>query len=108
MKAMQQQQLIQIYLPLYDPAGKALPESLFEEVTSLLTERFGGLTKYTRSPAEGLWKEKPQKTVKDDILIYEVLAASLDQDFWLDYKEKLKKQFKQDELLISCASVTIV
>jgi hypothetical protein len=108
MAAMQQRQLIQIYLPLYDPAGLALPESLFQEVANVLTERFGGLTKYTRSPAEGLWKEDEQKTVKDDILIYEVLAPNLDESFWQDYKEKLKTQFKQEELLISCASVTIV
>ena len=108
MAAMQQRQLIQIYLPLYDSAGRALPESLFQEVTTVLTERFGGLTKYTRSPAERLWKEDEQKTVKDDILIYEVLAPDLDEMFWQDYKEKLKKQFKQEELLISCASITIV
>ena len=108
MAAMQQRQLIQIYLPLYDPAGLALPESLFQEVANVLTERFGGLTRYTRSPAEGLWKEDEQKTVKDDILIYEVLAPNLDESFWQDYKEKLKTQFKQEELLISCASVTIV
>lgn len=108
MKAMQQRQLIQIYLPLYDPAGNALPEQLFQEVTSLLTEKFGGLTKYTRSPAEGLWKEATQKTVKDDIIIYEVLAPELDEAFWQAYKEKLMTQFRQEELLISCASITIV
>jgi len=108
MAGMQQCQLIQIYLPLYDTAGEAIPASLFQEVTDVLTDRFGGLTKYTRSPAEGLWKEAEEKTVKDDILIYEVIAPDLDATFWQDYKEVLKRQFKQEELLISCASVTIV
>lgn len=105
---LQPQRLIQIYLPLYDPKGKALPESLYKEIKDTLTEKFGGLTMYTRSPAEGFWKEEQEKTVKDDILIYEVLTPEMEKDFWLPYKEKLKKLFKQEELLISCASVTIV
>lgn len=107
-QTLQPQHQIQIYLPLYDPAGKALPESLYSKIKETLTEKFGGLTMYTRSPAEGLWKEGQENTVKDDILIYEVLAPELDKTFWLPFKEELKKQFKQQEVLISCAAVTIV
>ena len=107
-RTLQPQRLIQIYLPLYDPSGKAFPEKHYSEIKETLTEKFGGLTMYTRSPAEGLWKEEKENTVKDDILIYEVLGPELDKAFWLGYKEKLKKLFKQEELLISCASVTIV
>ncbi len=106
--SMSAQRLIQVYLPLYDPSGKSLPEKLFHEVKTALTEKFGGLTMYTRSPAEGLWKETEQKTVKDDLVIYEVMAVDLDEVFWKEYKEQLKKQFKQDELLITVASIITV
>lgn len=106
--SMQQTRMIQLYLPLYDPEGKAFPASAYEGIKKELTEKFGGLTMYTRSPAEGLWKENTQKTIKDDILIYEVIARELDQDFWPAYKNKLKKKFNQEELLIRCASIIIV
>ena len=102
------QRLIQVYLPLYDPSGKPLPEKLFENVKTTLTEKFGGLTMYTRAPAEGLWKETEQKTVKDEIVIYEIMCPELDEAFWKDYKAQLKKQFKQEELLISVASIITV
>lgn len=105
---MQHTRMIQLYLPLYDPEGRAFPPSDYDGIKKELTEKFGGLTMYTRSPAIGLWKENAEKIVKDDILIYEVIAPELEQDFWPAYKEKLKKKFKQDEILIRCASIIIV
>jgi hypothetical protein len=40
--------------------------------------------------------------VKDDIIIYEVLAEALDRGWWGDYKEKLEDIFRQQEILIRC------
>jgi hypothetical protein len=105
---MQHAQLIQIYLPIYDAQGKTFSEASYEKIKTKLTEQFGGLTMYTRSPAVGLWKDDPQSTVKDDIVIYEVVAEELDQTFWSNYKNELKDQFKQDELLIRCSAITII
>jgi inorganic pyrophosphatase len=107
-QSMQTSCMIQVYLPLYDPAGTAFPQSHFDKIKKELTDKFGGLTMYTRSPAEGLWKENEQKVVKDDILIYEVIAKELEQDFWLEYKNSLKKTFKQEELLIRSTLITTV
>lgn len=107
-QSMQNLRMIQIYLPLYDPDGKAFPQRYYEKIKEELNEKFGGLTMYTRSPAEGLWKEDQQKTVKDDLLILEVIASELEQDFWRQYKHNLKKIFKQEELLINCASIVII
>jgi hypothetical protein len=45
--------LIQILLPLYDNAGAPLPRELYDDVREELTRRFGGLTAFTRAPAEG-------------------------------------------------------
>ncbi len=47
--------LVQILLPLYDNAGAPLPRALYDRVREELSRRFGGLTAFTRSPAEGLW-----------------------------------------------------
>jgi hypothetical protein len=45
--------LVQILLPLNDNDGRALAKDLFETVARELTERFGGVTAYTRAPADG-------------------------------------------------------
>jgi hypothetical protein len=47
--------LVQILLPIYDNQGSKLASEFYSRVRSELTERFGGLTAYTRAPAEGLW-----------------------------------------------------
>ena len=49
--------LIQILLPLYDNQGNELPQMEFRRVSSELSHRFGGLTAFTRAPAEGVWRE---------------------------------------------------
>lgn len=49
--------LVQILLPLFDNEGDALPAEHFDTVSRDLTERFGGVTAYTRSPDEGRWKD---------------------------------------------------
>lgn len=45
--------LIQLFLPLYDNDGQAFAKPLFDTVRGELTERFGGVTAFVRSPAVG-------------------------------------------------------
>jgi hypothetical protein len=47
--------LIQFYLPVYDNDGRAFGRARFDEVRSELTEHFGGVTAYVRTPAVGEW-----------------------------------------------------
>jgi hypothetical protein len=93
-------QLIQILLPLYSPAGEAFPAAHYTGIRQALTEKFGGITTYARSPATGLWKENEAKTVRDDLVVYEVLAPELDRDWWGRYKAGLEETFRQQEILI--------
>jgi inorganic pyrophosphatase len=104
----QADKLFQIYLPRNQENGKPFSEERFKKVKTELTERFGGLTMYTRAPAKGLWKDEGEKTVSDDILIFEVMASEYDQEFWKDYKAELEKKFKQDEVLIRCSTIQTV
>jgi hypothetical protein len=91
--------LVQILLPLADNEGKALPWKLHDEIRTELTERFRGLTAYTRAPAEGTWK--PRSGVKrDEIIVYEVMVASLDVGWWKRYKKRLEKLFRQEQVII--------
>jgi hypothetical protein len=100
--------IIQLLLPLYTNEGEQLPKSLFEKVSVQLTEKFGGLTSFTRSPAVGLWKENEEKTVRDEIVIYEVMTDTLDTSWWQTYRNQLCTLFKQEEMVIRASSIHLL
>jgi hypothetical protein len=99
--------LIQILLPLYDNAGNAFGEELYIKVRTELTERFGGLTAFTRAPAQGLWRSDG-KTTHDDIVVFEVMAAEIDKEWWANYRLGLEASFRQDTIIIRVQDVTIL
>ena len=91
--------LVQILLPLYDNTGQRFSSETYGEVRADLIRQFGGLTAYTRAPAEGLW-EKKSNINKDDIVIVEVMVETLDRKWWRGYCERLEALFRQDQLVI--------
>ena len=91
--------LVQLLLPLKDPDGKPFPRAFYRQVREVLTERFGGLTAYTRAPAEGLW-DAGDEVAHDDIVVYEVMADDLDRAWWGEYRLALERQFDQEELVV--------
>jgi hypothetical protein len=97
--------LVQILLPLFDNEGQALPRQLYDRVFRALTERFGGATAFTRSPAEGAWKEPGAGTSRDQVVIFEVMAERLERDWWAAYRRQLEADFKQEKILIRAMGV---
>lgn len=100
--------LIQVLLPLYDNDGRPLSKDLFRAVAAELADRFGGLTAYTRAPAEGLWKEDEETTARDDIVIYEVMADRLDRAWWKTYRSGLEARFRQEQVVVRAQVVEIL
>lgn len=100
--------LIQILLPLYDNSGKPFSHKEYVRVRDELAERFGGITAYIRSPAEGLWRETPTMTVRDDIVIYEVMTEGLDRQWWQIYRQELTARFRQDLLIVRVSEVQLI
>ena len=92
--------LVQILLPLYDNEQNPQPPDQFRRVRRELTDRFGGITLYTRAPAEGTWKLNDNHTTRDDIVIVEVMAPDLDCDWWASYRHDLEARFRQDLIVI--------
>jgi hypothetical protein len=92
--------LVQLLLPLKDQDGKPFPRSQYRKIRKVLTERFGGLTAYTRAPAEGLWDQGDDEVAFDDIVVYEVMVPELDRDWWRAYREGLERDFDQEELVV--------
>jgi hypothetical protein len=100
--------LIQILLPLYDNEGQAQPRELFQRVRAELTDRFGGLTAYTRAPAAGHWHEAPNKTAHDEIVIYEIMTDELDVTWWQWYRKRLEAKFRQDQVVVRAQEVRLL
>lgn len=100
--------LIQILLPLYDNEGKPFTQDEFLKVRDGLSERFGGITTYMRSPARGLWKETKDTTVHDDIVIYEVMTETLDRAWWTRYRKQLTASFRQALLIVRVSEVELL
>ena len=92
--------LVQILLPLFDNAQQPLPRELYRAVMGELTERFGGLTALTRAPAEGLWQDEETRTSRDEIVVYEVMAETLDVDWWQTYRQSLECRFRQERVVV--------
>jgi hypothetical protein len=74
--------LIQLRLPLHDNDNQAFPSEYFDVVRRTLTERFGGVTAFLRSPAVGLWKEGEEELKHDEVVMFEVITRELDRDWW--------------------------
>lgn len=100
--------LIQIFLPLHDNGGKGFPSSHYLNIREEMTRRFGGLTAFTRAPAEGLWKDETNRLAKDDIVIFEVMIPELDETWWRAYKQSLERLFAQDEIVIRVQSIALL
>jgi hypothetical protein len=92
--------LIQILLPLYDNNKQYLSRKLYDDIRNQLKDKFGGVTFYRHSPAEGLWKDEGGETNYDEVIIAEVMTDKLEKDWWQQYKDNLEKFFKQDEVVI--------
>ena len=91
--------LVQILLPV-SVDGAPIASSRFAEVARELTGRFGGLTAYTRAPAEGLWHSPEGGTAEDQVVVYEVMAEELDRAWWAEYRQTLEARFEQDEVVV--------
>jgi len=92
--------LVQLLLPIRDESGRRFPRELYDSLANELTDRFGGVTAYTRAPAAGLWEENSGRKVRDDVIIYEVMAAELHESWWKAMRNRLEKLFQQDELVV--------
>ena len=90
--------LVQILLPLRKCDGSDVPAALFAEVRDELTQRFGGVTAYSRSPATGLWKNTEAEVEREQVIMVEVVVDAFDRGWWTQYREGLARRFDQEEI----------
>ncbi|GAA0535051.1 hypothetical protein FHS83_003139 [Rhizomicrobium palustre] len=99
--------LIQILLPLSDNDGQPYDEQLMQGLQHRLTERFGGVTAYSRAPAEGWWSAGGMRT-KDDIIVVEVMARDFDRAWWRALKQELEDSLRQEEIVIRAQALELL
>ena len=92
--------LVQLLLPLRDNDGAPFPRIVFEQVRAELTERYGGVTAYLRSPASGVWKDEEGEVARDEVVMVEVMVGRLERRWWADYRRVLEERFRQAELVV--------
>jgi hypothetical protein len=98
--------LIQLLIPLHDNHKQPFPTAYFSKVREDLTNCFGGVTAFVRSPALGLWKEDSDQINRDEVIMFEVLTEQLDRNWWADYRKQLQEKFRQEEVLVWASSIT--
>jgi hypothetical protein len=96
--------LIEIFLPMSDNDGSPFAKQEYDRVRGELTERFGGVTAYIRSPAVGLWADDNGRVERDDLAMFEVMTDQLDRRWWAGYRERLEHQFRQEEIVMRATS----
>jgi hypothetical protein len=99
--------LVQILLPLLDNEGRQQPDDLFRRVRTTLTDRFGGLTTYSRAPARGLWQDGSGATSADEIVVYEVMVDTVDREWWAAYREELERAFRQKSVVLRATLIDV-
>ena len=86
--------LIDILLPLQDERGQPFPAASYEALAQRMTERFGGVTSFARSPGKGRWKNRGA-TEHDDIVVIEVMTEELDRAWWSQLRKELMREFRR-------------
>lgn len=99
--------LVQILLPTTDNAGRRFRQEQFEALRQELTERFGGATVFSQVPAEGFWHDG-EGTVKDMMVIFEVMTGTLDEDWWRERRARLEEEFRQEVIVIRVQDIRLL
>jgi len=94
--------LIQILLPT-----NGGDEGVFERLAQELTAKFGGVTSFIRSPAEGRWNAGSY-TEHDDIAVVEVMAEDIDYEYWADLRSRLEQALAQEQIVIRCQPLELL
>jgi hypothetical protein len=90
----------ELFLPLTDNDGVPFDPALIPALRVRLLEEFGGVTFFPQ-PNEGYW-QMAGVTYRDEIVIFRVVASNprSARRFFRQLKEELKRDLRQEEILI--------
>ena len=90
----------ELYVPLTYNDGSPIEPEKIEGIGEQMLKQFGGVTFFPQ-PNEGLWRVGPV-TFRDQVVIFRVLTENVREarGFFRALKENLKKELRQEEILI--------
>lgn len=86
-------------MPLFRGDGAPVEGGYLAGLEAEFTDRFGGVTAFTRAPARGRWADGGQVQA-DEIVIYEVMVEALDRPWWDALRRRLEQDLGQAEVVI--------
>lgn len=92
--------LVQILLPVRDNDGRPFAADEHGVTRRELLDSFGGVTAYQHAPAHGLWATPEGEIERDEVVVFEVMAPTIDHTWWDDYRRRLESRFRQDVVVI--------
>jgi hypothetical protein len=96
-----------LFVPLHYNDGTPVEPEKLERLRQLLSDYFGGLTD-TRTRNAGEWKAGGV-TFHDEVVIYRVYGDALDsRRFLRELKETMKRDFRQQDVLVVARRVEII
>jgi hypothetical protein len=90
--------ITQVLLPKRDNLGRRFRRQQYRPFHARLIGRFRGWTR--KGQAEGAWLGPSGEMFTDEHWVYEVGHARRDLRFWQAEKERLKREFDQEEIWI--------
>jgi hypothetical protein len=89
-----------IFVPLHYNDGTPIEVGKFQFLQQVLLDQFEGLTFFPQ-PNKGLWR-MADVTYRDEIVIYRVITSAAEgaRPFLARLKERMKRDFDQEEILI--------
>lgn len=99
--------LIQILLPTADNQGRPFADALLADIQRDLTDLFGGVTAHIRAPAKGVWSHEGKHDV-DDIAIVEVMSEDLDRAWWRDFRARLERELRQEQIIVRTQIIELI
>jgi hypothetical protein len=96
--------LVEILVPKTTGKGQPVTQEWFEDFMKELTQTFGGATSFVRSPGLGLWRDRGEMQ-RDTIVVVEVMAEELKQDYWASLRRRLERELLQEEIVIRAQEI---
>ncbi|HVF35839.1 MAG TPA: hypothetical protein VND91_11005 [Candidatus Saccharimonadia bacterium] len=97
--------VVQLFLPLNANDGSPFDRKRLAAVRAELAGKYGGVTAYTRAPAQGLWEDDDGSCAHDDVVLFEVMVERIDHGWWRQYRLELQQRFGQDEILVRAIAI---
>ena len=97
--------VVQLLLPLYDNQNVPIADAVMKDLRERLVDRFGGVTAFSRTPAEGVWSDHGRK-IRDDVILVEVMVPAIDSIWWAGFREHIEHVMRQKSVVVRALPAT--